>query len=288
MQSFIGYPAAAALVRAGHHIYGTTRDAAKGKTVLAANEIVPVLLDTIDVVIDTVPAHTPEVPLAAFNLVAAAKRDAPGTKITYIYTGGSWVHARPGAGLDAWSSETQAHTGHVQLTAWRWEIEKEVLSSDRVHGIVIRPSVLYGRGGSLLAPFVFDVARHAVTTGTAANFVAEADSRLLVVHQDDLADLYVRVAERGNLLSGQALLGANPQSERPTDFIDAATHLAGVLTYTIRPPAIAFEAAWASTTRMRPTLAQALTGWVPRKLGVVDGIDIYWAAYMASLEDTKA
>jgi hypothetical protein len=45
-----------------------------------------------------------------------------------------------------------------------------------------------------------------------------------------------------------------------------------------------FEEAWASTAMIKPSLAAALTGWSPRKMSLVDGIEIYWQAYLASLE----
>lgn len=77
----------------------------------------------------------------------------PGAKLTYIYTGGSWVHSRGTGGLESWTDERQPHSGRNKLTSWRWEVEKEVLAStpspfairgssadrsgNEVHGIVI-------------------------------------------------------------------------------------------------------------------------------------------------------
>lgn len=81
-------------------------------------------------VIDTIPATSPEVPLATFNHVLALNKDRPdGAKVTFIYTGGSWVHSRGSGGLESWTDERQPHTGRNKLTAWRWEVEKEVLKS---------------------------------------------------------------------------------------------------------------------------------------------------------------
>lgn len=42
-----------------------------------------------------------------------------------------------------------------------------------------------------------------------------------------------------------------------------------------------FEEAWASTTLAKPSLGEALSGWRPRKMGLVDGIDVYWEAFKA-------
>jgi hypothetical protein len=46
--------------------------------------------------------------------------------------------------------------------------------------------------------------------------------------------------------------------------------------------------AWLSTTFGHPTLLTALTGWRPRKLGLVDGMDIYYQAYVANREKQAA
>lgn len=78
--------------------------------------------------IDTVPATSPDVPLATYkHVVKATSKRGAGAKITYIYTGGSWTQSRGPGGLDKWTSEQTPHSGQVKLTAWRWEVEKEVL-----------------------------------------------------------------------------------------------------------------------------------------------------------------
>lgn len=81
--------------------------------------------------IDTVPATSPEGPLATFrHVVQATAQRGAGAKVTYIYTGGSWTQSRGAGGLDKWTSEQQPHTGQVKLTKWRWEVEKEVLEGE--------------------------------------------------------------------------------------------------------------------------------------------------------------
>jgi hypothetical protein len=43
----------------------------------------------------------------------------------------------------------------------------------------------------------------------------------------------------------------------------------------------AFQQAWGnSTTQLKPSLGEALTGWRPRKMSLVDGMDIYWSAFV--------
>jgi len=190
----------------------------------------------------------------------------PGARLTYIYTGGSWVHSRGTGGLETWTDERQPHSGQNKLTAWRWEVEKEVLSStssqdpnsradesgDEVNGIVVRPPVLYGRSGSLLKGLVFQPALEAAKKGESFETFANPDTRFLTIHQDDLADLFVRVAERVSrvtdrswvtlmtskapICKGQAFVGANPLSERFGDVLDAVVRVSGAKGHKIRAP----------------------------------------------------
>ncbi|KAI9636345.1 uncharacterized protein MKK02DRAFT_37108 [Dioszegia hungarica] len=297
---FIGNPVAQAFSRAGHIVYGTTRSSSTAAS-LDKEEIISVVLDPttaegkeqlaklaekVDVVIDTIPETGPEGPLATFKAVSSAvEKRQNGAKLTYIYTGGSWCHSRGLGGLDQWTDERQPYGHGVQLTQWRWKVEEQVLASTAVQGIVIRPSILYGRSGSLTSMFVFQPAAKA--QGGTFKVVGEHESRMTTIHADDLADLYLRVAERGSICKGQAFLGANPQTERLTDFCDAVVRASGSQGYELQAPSNPFEDAWVSTTLARPSLGEALTGWRPKKMGLVDGVDLYWAAAKAHMQEQQ-
>jgi len=83
------------------------------------------------VVIDTVPFTSPEGPLKLFNAFAkAVDSRPPGAKPSYIYCGGSWTMSRGGGGLDKWTDERQPNAGRLQLTKWRSEVEKVVLTCE--------------------------------------------------------------------------------------------------------------------------------------------------------------
>ena len=45
---------------------------------------------------------------------------------------------------------------------------------------------------------------------------------------------------------------------------------------------LAYEVALGTTTLIRPYLAKTLLGWQPRKPGLVDGLPIYYAAWLAA------
>lgn len=48
---------------------------------------------------------------------------------------------------------------------------------------------------------------------------------------------------------------------------------------------IAYEIAWTSTTNLKPVLGHALAGWTPKKMSLADGMDVYWASFVAHYEE---
>jgi hypothetical protein len=76
------------------------------------------------------------------------------------------------------------------------ELNAYSLVGNAVNGIVIRPTLLYGKAGSLYSLFYFHAALAAAQKGEPFEAVAHPDFRLANIHPDDLADLYLRVGER--------------------------------------------------------------------------------------------
>lgn len=296
---FLGFAAAEAFVRAGHIVYGVTRSKESGTSKLASNEIVPIVADPlteqglkawgkiaadVDVVIDALAGSGSANALTLFNnFLAHLDRPRGSPKPTYIYTSGLWVNARGNGGLDKWADERQPTSTFNSAVQWRPEIEGPVLTSDKVNGIVIRPGVVYGKDGSFFGFYIFDQALAASKAGNKEwETPYEEDTRVASIHTDDAADLYLRVAERGPLLGGQVFLASNPATERLTDILDAVVRVSGTTGYKHKKIENEWDQAWVSTALIKPSLGNALTGWTPRKMSLVDGIDIYWASYLAS------
>ncbi|EIW74573.1 NAD(P)-binding protein [Coniophora puteana RWD-64-598 SS2] len=291
---FIGLPVAQALVRAGHTVYGLTRSAEKAKQ-LAADEIIPIvgqvtetapllaLVPTLDVIIEAIggTANLRAVSvdlLQAISDAAKTSRPAQGPKLSYIYTSGTWVH---GHNTREYVSDTTPLTSPVELVAWRPAVEQRVLSDSVLNGIVIRPSLCYGRSGSLLA-----TAFESAAQGKAM-WYGYPNGRLATVHPDDLADVYVRAAERAQTLGGIAFDVGNDSTESVVDFLMKLTEVSGAQGYELREPSNAFEQALGATNLLRPYLAKSLLGWQPKKAGLVDGLGVYYAAWKASQDSQQ-
>src|SRR5439155_674541 len=78
------------------------------------------------------------------------------------------------------------------LVAWRPAHEQLVLQAKGVRGLVMRLGCVYGGRGGLTGDWFA-----AAAAGKAPTVVGSGHNRWTMVHLDDLADAYVRAAERG-------------------------------------------------------------------------------------------
>jgi nucleoside-diphosphate-sugar epimerase len=115
-----------------------------------------------------------------------------------VHTSGVWVYgsAPPGRMLDE-----DSPTDPAPMYAWRPALEREVLAAaaDGVRPIVIRPAMVYGRGGGPLNQFA-DMA-----IGGVPRYVGDGHNYWTLVHVDDLARLYLLALEHappGTLVNG--------------------------------------------------------------------------------------
>ncbi|KAJ7445113.1 hypothetical protein FB451DRAFT_1104474 [Mycena latifolia] len=288
---FIGLPAAQALVRAGHIVYGLARTPEKAKA-LAAEEIIPVigtvdsdvwipLISTLDVIIEVVGgmdvntlASMSRTTLERVAKAAETLRPAGAPLLSYIYTSGTWSHGDNRTDI---VTDTTPVARPVELVTWRPAMEQLVVRSTAVNGIVIRPALLYGRSGSILAP-LFKIASEGrvVWPGTPGG-------RWAVIHADDLADMYVRLAEKAQIIGGKIFDAANPCTESVDELLQKLVAVSKAKgPYEYRKPANLFEEAVASTALVRPYLANALLGWSVKKPGLIEGLETYYAAWLAS------
>ena len=260
-------PAAQALVRAGHYVLGLTRSEAKGKqltaeesafyspptidhlflrSIIILNLVIPVvgeidkpdtwvdIVKDLDAVIDCVGGSADIKTLAGETVVAISKaaqrlRPEGAPKLTYIYTSGTWVH---GDNREDVVTDTTPIRAPAELVAWRPSKEQLVINDKVLNGFVIRPALLYGRSGSLLAPFFKSASEGKVW------YPGKPGGRFALIHTDDLADLYVKATEKAVICGGLIFDAANDQTESADDVLAALHKVSGATApYEFREPA---------------------------------------------------
>ena len=154
----------------------------------------------------------------AVSKAARELRPQGSPKLTYIYTSGTLVH---GDNRNEIVTDTTPLRTMNQLVAWRPSREQEVIKDVNLNGIVIRPSVLYGRSGSHLAPFFQSASEGNVW------YPGQPGGRLAVVHADDLANLYVRVVEKAAICGGLIFDAANDHTESVDDVLATLVKVSG-------------------------------------------------------------
>jgi nucleoside-diphosphate-sugar epimerase len=228
---YLGLAVGQALVRSGNYsVWGTTRSADKAKT-LETNEVTPVVGEAtnpewlantiaanhIDTVIDATQAYEQAGAILGGIITAAQKRadalaaeKSVGPKLGFIYTSGSWVHGSPSRRVSDLTVPGTSASPDKPATAvgWRPAHEQAILAARNVLDVaVLRPCAIYGRGswvwGVWWSPLL--AAAKANNTSDPVQVPADATARTGTVHVDDLADAFVRAADR---LDGQ--LGSWP------------------------------------------------------------------------------
>ncbi|MCP2336015.1 NAD-dependent epimerase/dehydratase family protein [Actinomadura rupiterrae] len=162
------------------------------------------------------PTGDAAVDAAAIDALTAPLR---GTGRAFVYTSGVWVLGATG---DATADETAA-TDPIPIVGYRPEIERRVLATaeDGVRATVIRPGIVYGRGGGIPAMLV-GWARE----DGAPRVVADPAVRWPMVHVDDLADLYTAVL--ADAPAGTVWHGVAEEAVAVGDLATAAAKAAGV------------------------------------------------------------
>ena len=186
----------------------------------------------------------------------------------FIYTSGCWVLGNTGDRV----ADEDTPLDPTPLIAWRPAIEQIVLAaaSRGVQGIVLRPAMVYGRGGGLVAAFV----RSAREQG-AARVIGNGENRWTFVHVDDLAGLYVRALQAA--AAGTMLFAAHGPAVRVREVAEAASRAAGaggqVVTVPIeeaRQTMGPFADALALDQQISGERAKRVLGWRPQAPGVLE------------------
>ena len=186
---------------------------------------------TADAVINTTATYSPEDGVKIFNLVTEAvktARPAYAARLTYVETSGAWVH---GDSRDEIVTDTTPTATPHPFAAWRAVHERNVVGSTHLNGIVIRSAWVIGRSGSHLGNMLFPGAHAGEVV-----WIGTAGGRCSVIHQDDLADAYLRAVERGSLVRGSIFDITNEFTESVDDILATLCKISGAKGYKYREP----------------------------------------------------
>jgi nucleoside-diphosphate-sugar epimerase len=208
---YVGTAVAEALRAAGHEVVGLARseDAARrletaGCTVLRGSlgdaDALARGAREADATIHaaaTGAADQAEVDTAAVRALLDA---LAGSGKPFIYTSGIWVLGPTGDTV----AEDDAPLNAAAIVAWRPAVERMVVDAEARGGrsVVIRPGVVYGRGGGTPGGFVASGRKKGVV-----RYVGDGSQRWPFVHVDDLAALYVLALDAP---AGSVLNAAGP------------------------------------------------------------------------------
>jgi nucleoside-diphosphate-sugar epimerase len=198
---YIGSAVVEVLKAQGHALTGLARsdEAARklgerGVTVVQADltdgEILATVARTADAVIHMATTNDANFPAADRAAVDAILSALKGANKTFIYTSGVWVLGDTGGK----QADETSPTAPLALVAWRPAHEQLVLAAagKGVKAMVLRPGIVYGRGGGIPAMWA-SAAKEGMV-----RYVGSGSQRWPVVHVEDLADLYAKALAQGS------------------------------------------------------------------------------------------
>lgn len=290
---YIGSAVAAAYARAGHQVHGLVRSDAKGRA-LAAAEVLPVIGDMdspasyravaerCEVLIHCAADYSEryfELDRVTMDTLLEAAAEA-GQRRQVIYTSGVWLYG----GTEQGMVDEASPLDPPEMVAPRAKHERLVLDASRgtVRTAVVRPGCVYGGRGGLTAGW-FSSAR----AEGAARVVGDGANRWAMVHQDDLADAYLRLGEA--MIGGEVFNVTDRSRFTVLECARAASHAAGaggeVAAVSVAEAARELgpmAECLALDQHVDSRKAVRLLAWQPRHGGFVDGVQRYFAAWRAS------
>ena len=199
---YIGGALAEALIAAGHSVSGLARSDAAAAA-LRGRGIAPVAGTLDDGAALAAAALKADVTINAANAGHRGAAEAmvaalTGTAKAFIHTGGSSIVGTRARGelVEAVFDEDTPFTPTPQRAA-RVEIDKLVRAAKGMRGIVIAPSLIYGRGAglnphSIQVPWLIALAKKSGV----AKHIGPGENRWSNVHIDDVVTLYLAAIEK--------------------------------------------------------------------------------------------
>lgn len=137
-----------------------------------------------------------------------------GTDRTFVYTSGGWVMGETPGSPDDPAADEESSVEPAPSLRWRPEVEQRVLeaaSSYEVRTLVVRPALVYGNGGGVVAELV-ESARERGAPRYVVGDSPGSDPLWTLVHASDLGGLYARILDHPDVPGGTLVIaaGADP------------------------------------------------------------------------------
>jgi len=271
---FIGSHVAQAFRREGYTVTGLTRTEEKAK-ILRSHEINAIVgtaqdkkvwesaVEQADIVIESMQDNQDyKAGVSLFESLQPLIKNSP-SKV-FIYTSGVWVYGNHGSEvIDENTKLTPA-----PLVKERPALEKAY--SD-LGVIVVRPGCVYGKSGSLTSMWIADLKKK-------GEFPGDGKHSWAMVHVNDLADAYVKAAQKGGAIKGQ-YFNFVAQSEKIKDCLEALAPLAGFKgEVKFFAPTDPFSECLAMNQIISGQKARFVLGWVPKHPTFTAGAKLYFQA----------
>lgn len=276
---YIGSAVADALQAAGHTVIGLVRsedgvrrlkerdiDAHIGD--LKSAESLIAAVRQADGVIHTASTNNFDAPEADITAIEAILNALEGTNKPLIYTSGTWVMGNTGENI----ANEESQIDPTPLVAWRPAVEQQVLKAAErgVRTVVVRPALVYGRGGGVLANIVYSARENGFV-----RFIGTGENYWTLVHVEDLAKLYVQALEKAPAKT--LWIAASGSPVKVSEIAQAVSQTVGIPGQTQAWPLEQarqlmgpFADALVLDQKISGTKAMQLLGWKPQSPSVID------------------
>lgn len=208
---YIGSAVAKTLQEMGHRVVGIARSDGSAQRLEAAGiepyrgdltdaESLRPAVQQADAVIHTAATNDANAGAADRLAVETILSAMEGTNKPFVYTSGIWALGDTGETV----ADETFPLNPSPIVSWRPAVEELVLASVQlgVRSLIIRPAIVYGHGGGLVAMLM-----QAGRDRGAVPIVGEGRNFWPFIHLDDLATLYVKAMEQAP--AGTVLMAAS-------------------------------------------------------------------------------
>lgn len=275
---YIGTAVTDALKAAGHALTGMARNeesakklGIRGLTVVQAEltdkETITTVARTCDAVIHMAATNDANMASSDRATVEAILDALSGANKPFIYTSGVWVLGQTGASA---ADEATPAANPLPIVAWRPAHEQLALTAKAMKGMVLRPGIVYGRGGGIPAMWVASAA-----SGT-VRYIGKGDQQWPTVHVEDLADLYVKALAKpaaGAIwhgISGQVQVGKLAEAAAKSGGMNATA--ASMPLEEARKAMGPFADALAANQVIAAEKTKQALGWKPSRPGILEDV----------------